>query len=587
MKTCVWNLLRAAGLVSLFVFTTASIPTNGIPTNGIPTNGIPTNGIPTNGIPTNGIPTNGIPTNGIPTNGVAANLDALENSLLFGNRAVHTALISKPFTQASLTDGSSPVFDVWFDSYSVTLLSYLWQNAHPAGDDLTFAFGGQTFRFYGNLGLCKDSWASVTPLDESCARWMSALIVAQVNQSGIHNLFSARGPSNRPTAPGFIGPQLTDMAPGILSFDYRFGTHDRVAAFAVPCPAGTTGPENCGWQPGFVGTGTPGTVVDVTVDSKGNALLVQVNQGIMGHDYPWAAGGSCEGTAPGAGCTDGDVLAVADQGTVNPLLRFTVPSSGVFNVQWTAAARDTLNGIARPGMGARVVGTGLVSFPANELDVFPRGNREMTSSANIFGEANIDPALWSCEARPRFRRGTAPTPITGAAFTPDAVVVLPPTILCLATNPDACTPCERPFREGAQHVVFPNAHLWLSRGWNNAQAYYQARSCSANLSTCIATFEGYIDAFWLRPAPARSVPPCLLQSFDTDSFRPLPYAGTPRPLGDANLCFIGWTPTAWFTVTTFFPNYRDLGACAAIGPSSSAACAYTPPRRNVTPCDDD
>src|SRR3954470_7537863 len=185
MKSSIASALRATGFVALFVFTTAAIPTNGIPTNGIPTNGIPTNGIPTNGIPTNGIPTNGIPTNGIPTNGIPTNgiptnglgLELLEQSLLFANQTVHEAFIGQPFTQATLTNPESPLFQVWSDPYSTLLLSYLWQDAHRFGDDLKFvAPSGNIHHFYGNLGLCDNGvsgWALNTRQDEACAQWVS------------------------------------------------------------------------------------------------------------------------------------------------------------------------------------------------------------------------------------------------------------------------------------------------------------------------------------------------------------------------------------------------------------------------------
>src|SRR5437867_13360589 len=109
--------LRAIGLVALFVFNFAGLPTNGLPTNGLPTNGLPTNGLPTNGLPTNGLPTNGLPTN-------CLNLEALENSLLFGNPDVHAALMGGPITAGRLTGPSSPLCAPWSDSYSPVLLSY-------------------------------------------------------------------------------------------------------------------------------------------------------------------------------------------------------------------------------------------------------------------------------------------------------------------------------------------------------------------------------------------------------------------------------------------------------------------------------
>lgn len=557
---------RGLLLIPLFLLTTAGVPTNGIPTNGIPTNGIPTNGIPTNGIPTNG-----------------ANLDQLEGSLLFGNQSVHEALIGRAFTQANLTDPSSAEFELWSDPFSTVLLSYLWQDTHALGDDLEFTDSfGNIFRFYGNLGLCDrkgTGWARDAPLDDTCARWLSAVLISQINQSGIHNLFSARGSSSDQALSSFIGGQLTDMAPAIASFDYKFGTHNPVEALRAACAPGTTGPANCGWQPGLVGTGQPGTVVKIQAVSGGVPMLLQVNQGIMGHDYPFAAAGSCFGQPPG--CTDPDTLGLAVSGSVNPSVQFTIPRSRVFNVQWTALSRDQLAGMPEPSMTASIVrGRGAVRFPADELDIFPASNREMTAQGNLFGKANIDPALWSCEVRLRpvifAPISNAPTGATGVPNGATGVPSGAPTQLCLASNGEGCTACTRSFPPGGLHVLFPNAHLWLSTHWTSAQAYYQNRSCSSDLSTCIAAFEGFIDGSFANPATGRVVPPCATQSTDRDTHRPLPYGPLARRLHDASSCFVDQTRRSLFEVTTFFPNYRSssLGACAAIGLSSPGACAY-------------
>jgi uncharacterized membrane protein len=157
--------------------------------------------------------------------------------------------------------------------------------------------------------------------------------------------------------------------------------------------------------------------------------------------------------------------------------------------------------------------------------------------------------------------------------------------LCSAEPTRTCIPCTRNFTPGALRVIFPNAHMWLSRSWNNAQDYYKARACSSDLSTCIATLEGFIDAPFLNPATGRVVQACQVQNADTDTHRPLPYPGPARTLHDANFCFVGNTATPFFDVTTFFPNYRNLGSCGAIGTTATAACSFT--RRRPEPDDDD
>ena len=132
-------------------------------------------------------------------------------------------------------------------------------------------------------------------------------------------------------------------------------------------------------------------------------------------------------------------------------------------------------------------------------------------------------------------------------------------------------------------VVFPNAHVWLSSSWTNAQDYYHLRSCSSDLSTCVASFEGFIDASYCGPADPHCLNtssktvsrPCHVQSLDRDSASPIPYSGGARKLFDAFQCHIGGGSDTGFGVTTFFANYGANGACWATTPADPA-CQYVP-----------
>jgi len=145
--------------------------------------------------------------------------------------------------------------------------------------------------------------------------------------------------------------------------------------------------------------------------------------------------------------------------------------------------------------------------------------------------------------------------------------------LCSAATPFPCKPCSRNFTPGATRVIFPNAHMWLSNSWTSAQSYYRARSCSSDLSTCIANFEGLIDASWVNPVTRRTVPACQVQNADSDTYRPLPYPAPPRTLHDANSCFVDRATMPNFAVTTFFPNFGSLGSCSALPVAS--VCGFT------------
>src|SRR5262249_31935304 len=84
------------------------------------------------------------PSNGVPNpnsyDPISPGVPSLEHTVLFGNKAVQSALTSVPLTAASLTDSAtdpaSPLYPFWFDSNSVVLMTYIWSNAHRAGDDL-------------------------------------------------------------------------------------------------------------------------------------------------------------------------------------------------------------------------------------------------------------------------------------------------------------------------------------------------------------------------------------------------------------------------------------------------------------------
>src|SRR5262249_12018705 len=140
-----------------------------------------------------------------------------------------------------------------------------------------------------------------------------------------------------------------------------------------------------------------------------------------------------------------------------------------------------------------------IEYPANEVHVFPRSNREAYWSGNIFGLNNILPAVFACEVRPTSVCG-GPPPF--------------PSQLCDPSVTATCSPCSLPFQTGSGTVVFPNAHFWLASVWDTQKGYAPFRACSPDLSTCVAHYEGTIDT---------NSAPCTSLNVNVDSASPRPY----------------------------------------------------------------
>jgi hypothetical protein len=347
----------------------------------------------------------------------SSNLLTFENSLLFGNEAIQAALTGNALTRDFLTDSTTnpanPLNSLWFDRSSVLLMSQIWSIMHEPPDpnlapdflndpnvlDVTSPANGQRIVFYGRLGLCKSSLAANLPLsqDVACQHWLSALLLSETNNTVINNFFSAAGPSSD-QGPGFIGNQLTSAAGSVLGYPYHFGTETPVDSIALPCPPGTSGPVACLWTTAFVGRCTPfDTFQVVTHNANATAIpmMVMVNQGIHANDYPFNPGGM--------GQSDGNFLgASVTAATPTPIVSAQCPPSGTFNVQWAPYNRDDMGSVGSNTVTftASSITSSPISYPADELDVFPRNNREGYFAGNIFSKENIAPWTRSCEARP-------------------------------------------------------------------------------------------------------------------------------------------------------------------------------------------
>jgi len=293
------------------------------------------------------------------------NLANLEDSLIFGNVAVHNALMSSPLTVASLTDPGSALYQIWSDPFSIQAMLYLWSDAKSPGDDLSYdpcadlrpgAYGAThpsrpsscPISFFGALGICDRGlicpnlvrqgvsppdlpaqpgqpcrdpasprgWVADQPLqyDFVCQHLVSGVFMAQVNSLGIHNLISFAAPDPPNHDGDNVRNQLTRIAPAIPVFPFKFGTDKTVEAVGSLCDgdAGTEtkGPSNCSWTPAYDGVCTPFASVTVSLDTTSNPkhvpIMLQVQQGVHALNYPNSMNGQCIPGDPY--CAAGDFL---------------------------------------------------------------------------------------------------------------------------------------------------------------------------------------------------------------------------------------------------------------------------------------
>jgi hypothetical protein len=548
--------LRALALLSIGVFCFAGLPDNGLPDNGLPDNGLPDNGLPDNGLPDNG-----------------NSPDALINSPLFFNKRLHAYWVGRPFSAATLSAPGNPLARILVDKFSAMVMAYQWQLCHPAGDDavVTDAAGGK-HTFQGLIGLCVQAsgsgWHKDTALDLATARWLSAATITQVNRYQVHNRFSLRGAHAQ---------QLTAMTPSLTSYKYKFGTDLPVEALQA-CKTPSSGKAKCGWKPHYVGLGKQGTRVRVSAKSFGHKVLLQVNLGIHAAN-------------PGE---QGAIAISGNKGTVDPHVDFVIPQGGTFNVQWAADPRPMGTALPAtvqpPDLTATAThGNGNVHLPADEVFVFP--NREMYVTAMLFnlaaGDRNIadipgavdGKPVASCE--PNVNENGSITYCVGIEAPPQPTDAKQQTAQRAAT--EGCTPCTRTLKAGQRFLTFPNAHMWLSSGWNKEQDYYSLRSCSSDLSSCVAKFEGFIDIDYCGPSNPRChggaavvAKKCDVQSKSVDTSTARTYLGPVAALDDASQCHIGSGPDTGFGATTFFANYGNEGGCF-LSKKKGEACHFQKP----------
>ncbi len=145
----------------------AAITDNGLTANGLTANGLTANGLTANGLTANGLTANGLTANGLTANGLTAN-----------------GLTANGLTANGLADPLTQKF-----------LQYLVSCALGPQQSLTLTAGGATYTFPGQLGLAPQWGFDRGSCDGSCQRWVSACILARVDEAGIDREISVRGPN--------------------------------------------------------------------------------------------------------------------------------------------------------------------------------------------------------------------------------------------------------------------------------------------------------------------------------------------------------------------------------------------------------
>ncbi len=403
-----------------------------------------------------------------------------------------------------------------------------------------------TITFAGSLGLCdydtnpanlrtynpyttvprtvgSRGWAVDQPLtaDAKCQHWVSAVFLGQNNQLRIHNRFSARGPSNpapdsclsgvdpqtgQPTQticgadrPEALGTQLNVPATAIPLLPFVHASEIPVNALMSTCPADSaaapSGFANCDWTPGLIGTcSTPGATIALEMTSAlSKPIVMQVQQGVNGVDFPYAPLGACY---PSFGATppsftppcQGEVLGFSAGPSTLPSVSFSCPASGTFSVQWAPWQRSdaaalqaeadgtpssifpaftvtSVNGQPSSAWDTAVyyqagsevsfgptvyqslqastaqepdtsaAWAALASYPANEVQIFPPANIEAYFAGNIFGPSNVQFDS-VCEVR-------APNASNAAVCPPQPLGGPSVGTVCEQGNQACCVPCRR------------------------------------------------------------------------------------------------------------------------------------------------
>ncbi len=143
------------------------------------------------------------------------------------------------------------------------VLSFIVSCAVKEGETLVATHDGETFEFFGELGLA-NRWLD-HPIDDDGAGWVSACLFARVNASNIPIPISLRGPSNKlATSPeeragwtlqegAFYGNYFTDEAEDIdwnacQGSDQAAGETGGLVERDCTEPDGNTGLTKCGFK---------------------------------------------------------------------------------------------------------------------------------------------------------------------------------------------------------------------------------------------------------------------------------------------------------------------------------------------------
>jgi hypothetical protein len=123
--------------------------------------------------------------NALTANALTAN--ALTANALTANALTANALTANALTANALTANGLK------DPLGRELLKYVVSCALPASAEISISVDGERFTFRGSLGLAAEWGREGGVCDGACQRWVSACVLARVDDAGVERIISVRG----------------------------------------------------------------------------------------------------------------------------------------------------------------------------------------------------------------------------------------------------------------------------------------------------------------------------------------------------------------------------------------------------------
>ena len=362
----------------------------------------------------------------------AVSFNAVSFNALTANLVANQKMTEVPLSSASY-DGTY-LGEQLEDPLTQEFFSYLVGCALDPSQEVEWKnpLDGTYHQYPGLMGLCPD-WNS-GPASQTCRRVVSSCLLARVNAFGKHVEVSFRG-HDEDIYPIKLGNEVPS--------DGTYSDKSSVPGYNS-CGWWTYyGPNReCGWEPGFVGTCTPGATVTV---GAGAPPSYSCGSSTLGYSSSDSMLRVCSGIT---GCRQSDYTFITQNdnacGTIYPSATFTCPSSGYYNVmEGPHVSYKAVKVSAKSNSG---------HYPASEKEVFAW--REGAFFGDIFDTANLRANIYV-----RY----------GKVYGRDVQV------------------------KGA---IYGNMWACWSNVWTYGEAYMKDRVCAGSTVNCAATPVGACRDYW-------------------------------------------------------------------------------------------